>query len=65
MKALSFFSLPFFFWACLRQATSAICAGIYKKKPFFTCNLKSEMIILTHGVTFAFTFLTNGEKHEK
>jgi len=33
------FLMPLFFWACLRQTTGAICAGIYTKllfgnKPF-------------------------------
>jgi len=38
-QGFSGFLLPLFFWACLRQATSAICAGIsrkslFRKRPF-------------------------------
>jgi len=28
------FLMPLLFWACLKQATGAICVGFYKKKLF-------------------------------
>jgi len=41
MKDLYFFSLPLFFWACLRQATGAICAG-FSRKSIFHLQLATE-----------------------
>jgi len=49
MKALSPLLIPLFFWACLRQATGAICAGIYPQLPPLLLSPEIDIIVRMNG----------------